>query len=55
MKFYSLSVDEVLKLLKSNKNGLSNEVALERLRKDGKNKILDVKKKSKLSKFSKSS
>ncbi len=51
MKFYSLSVDEVLKLLKSNKNGLSNEVALERLRKDGKNKILDVKKKSKLSKF----
>ena len=51
MKFYSLSVEKVFNILKSNENGLSNEVALERLRRNGKNKILSVKKKSKLSKF----
>lgn len=51
MKFYSLNIEETLKKLSSNKDGLSNEEVQKRLKKDGKNKIIENKKESNLSKF----
>ena len=51
MKFYSLDIEETLKKLNSNKNGLSNEEVQKRLKKDGKNKIIEKKKESYFSKF----
>ena len=51
MKFYSLDIDETLKKLNSNKDGLSNEEVQKRLKKDGKNKIIESKKESNFSKF----
>lgn len=51
MKFYSLDIEETLKKLGSNKDGLSNEEVQKRLKKDGKNKIIENKKESNLSKF----
>lgn len=51
MKFYSLDIEETLKKLSSNKDGLSNEEVQKRLKKDGKNKIIEIKKESNLSKF----
>ena len=44
MKFYSLDIEETLKKLSSNKDGLSNEEVQKRLKKDGKNKIIEIKK-----------
>ena len=43
MKFYSLDIEETLKKLSSNKDGLSNEEVQKRLKKDGKNKIIEIK------------
>lgn len=51
MKFYSLEVNETLKRLDSNEEGLSENEVLIRLNKDGKNKIIEDKRQSKLSKF----
>ena len=51
MKFYSLDIEETLKKLSSNKDGLSNEEVEKRLKKDGKNKIIEIKKESNFSKF----
>lgn len=51
MKFYSLDIEETLKKLNSNKNGLSNEEVQKRLKKDGKNKIIEKKKESYFLKF----
>lgn len=51
MKFYRLSVSEVLKKLNSNENGLSNNEVFNRLKKYGKNKLIEKKKESKLDKF----
>lgn len=51
MKFYSLKVNETLKRLDSNEEGLSENEVLIRLNKDGKNKIIEDKRQSKLSKF----
>ena len=41
MKFYSLEVNETLKRLDSNEEGLSENEVLIRLNKDGKNKIIE--------------
>ena len=49
MKFYSLDIDETLKKLNSNKDGLSNKEVQKRLKKDGKNKIIESKKVSNFS------
>ncbi len=51
MKFYSLDIEETLKKLNSNKNGLSNEEVQKRLKKNGRNKIIEKKKESYFSKF----
>lgn len=51
MKFYSLEVNETLKRLDSNEEGLSENEVLIRLNKDEKNKIIEDKRQSKLSKF----
>ena len=51
MKFYSLKVNETLKMLDSDEEGLSEDEVLIRLNKDGKNKIIEDKRQSKLSKF----
>lgn len=51
MKFYNLNIKDALKKLNTSENGLSNNEALKRLNKDGKNTIKESKKKSKLKKF----
>ena len=51
MKYYSLDYKEIFSLLESSKEGLSSIIANERLKKYGKNKLIENKKKSKLSKF----
>jgi len=51
MKFYNLDIKETLKKLNTSENGLSNNEALKRLNKDGKNTIKESKKQSKLKKF----
>lgn len=51
MKFYSLSIDKVFKYLHSTESGLSLDEVNKRLKKDGKNKLAETKKKSNLSKF----
>lgn len=51
MKYYSLEVREVLEKLSSNKEGLSQKEVLERIKKDGKNVIIESKKQSRFIKF----
>lgn len=51
MKFYNLEMDDVFKYLKSNEMGLSLSEVEKRLKKDGQNKLAEVKKTSKLVKF----
>lgn len=51
MKYYSLDVKKVLNNLNSNESGLSLKEVEIRLKKDGKNKIIETKKQSKFSKF----
>lgn len=51
MKFYNLNIKDALKKLNTSENGLSNNEALKRLNKDGKNTIKESKKQSKLKKF----
>ena len=51
MKYYSLDVDEVLNSLNSYESGLSLNEADIRLKKYGKNKIIEAKKQSKFLKF----
>ena len=51
MREYLLTYEQVLKNLKTNKNGLSEEEAKDRLIKNGKNKLEEGKKISLFSKF----
>ena len=51
MNIYSLDIDDVFKILESNEYGLSLDDVNLRLKKDGKNKLVEIKKKSNLSKF----
>jgi len=51
MDFHNLELDEVLEIVASNKNGLTEKEAQKRLIQNGKNKLNDVKKESKLVKF----
>ena len=51
MKFYSLSINEVFTYLHSTEFGLSLDEVNNRLKKDGKNKLSEAKKRSNLSKF----
>lgn len=51
MKFYSLEVKEVLRTLHSRKSGLSLLEVDERIKRDGKNKLVEAKKQSNLVKF----
>ena len=51
MKYYSLDYKEIFSLLESREEGLTSDVASNRLKKYGKNKIVESKKQSKLSKF----
>lgn len=51
MKYYELEALDCLKKLKSNEMGLTEEEAEKRLKFDGKNKLKEAKKQSKLSKF----
>jgi Ca2+-transporting ATPase len=54
MKYYLKSTDEVLKDLESNPNGISEAEAKERLEKNGKNKLKEVKKDGLIKRFIKS-
>lgn len=51
MKFYNLDSDEILETLKTTKDGLTEEEAKQRLKKDGANKLKESEKESKLKKF----
>ena len=51
MKFYSLSINEVFKYLHSTEFGLSLDEVNNRLKKEGKNQLAEVKKQSNLGKF----
>ncbi len=51
MRYYCLEKDEVLKQVESNQNGLTSKEAEERLVKNGKNKLKEVKKDSLLKRF----
>ena len=51
MKFFCLDIKEVFNTLKTNENGLSLEEVNTRIKKYGKNKLLEAKKKSNLKKF----
>ena len=51
MKFFYLDIKEVFNTLKTNENGLSFEEVNTRIKKYGKNKLLEAKKKSNLRKF----
>ena len=51
MNYYDNEVNEVLKSLDTNENGISDEEAKKRLEKYGPNKLKETNKKSKLSKF----
>lgn len=51
MKYYVLSVNDVCKELRSSASGLSKKEVEIRLKKDGKNKLVETKKQSKFSKF----
>lgn len=51
MKFYNLNISEVFKNLQSNESGLSLDEVNERLKRNGKNKLIEKKKESNLSKF----
>ncbi len=51
IKFYSLSINEALKYLDTTKFGLSLDEVNNRLKKDGKNQLVEAKKQSNLGKF----
>lgn len=51
MNFYNLSKEKVLKILSSNESGLTSEEANLRLQNNGKNKLIETKKETKLTKF----
>lgn len=51
MKFYDLEIKEVLKSLDSNEDGLTQEEFEKRLKENGKNKLQESKKESKIVKF----
>ncbi len=51
MKFYDSEIEQVLEKLNSNNEGLSTKEANNRIKKYGKNKLAETKKKSNLSKF----
>ena len=51
MKFFCLDIKEVFNTLKTNENGLSLEEVNTRIKKYGKNKLLEAKKKSNLKKI----
>ncbi len=51
MKYYNMSIEEVLKKLKTDNNGLNSLEVNKRLKQDGKNELVEKKKESKISKF----
>lgn len=51
MKFFALDIDGIFNILKTSNSGLRSEEADKRLKRDGKNKLLNTKKKTNLSKF----
>lgn len=51
MKYYNMDIDEILKKLKSNNDGLDDNLVKERLNQYGENTIKEIKGRSKLQKF----